>query len=200
MVYDCQNVCVKPGRPPKKTTPGELGALLSTLRRGRGISQDTLSELAKVDRETIARVEQGRGQWNRSTARRIYDALNADHPLREEDARKLLELSQLDPDLYTPPSVQTPRAAPAPYEDPLINAAAPLIRQIAAVIGFEKTIAMLQGSAIALGYTTGPQTETSPLIHRSPPINRPNLGAVEVVETEYPRPQESFRERRRAQS
>jgi transcriptional regulator with XRE-family HTH domain len=53
----------------------DFGRHLATLREGRGISQEKLSELAGISRETISHIENGR-QWARlSMLHRLAKAL-----------------------------------------------------------------------------------------------------------------------------
>lgn len=63
-----------------------LGALVARLREERGLTQRQLANRATCDPETIARVEQGRGRWNRRTARAVYFALRKAQKISPQDA------------------------------------------------------------------------------------------------------------------
>jgi transcriptional regulator with XRE-family HTH domain len=196
------------GRPLKRPREG-LGQLLHVLRLGRGLTQDRLAELAEVDRETISKMESSRGKaWKPQTARRVYEVLMREAEISREDSDAYIKHTGLEPSLYDQVKAamvaerNTPRT---PHIDTFITRAEPILRQIASAVGPDTAMGMLHGLVIASTYLTTQMRDraggTSPLVHRSAPRPRPDLGAVEHTETEYdrtPQNQQTNRARRAA--
>ncbi len=79
-----------------------VGPLLVRLRQERGLTQDRLAELSKVDNETIARVEQSRGKaWRAATTRKVFEALCALGPMSRADREEWAEATGM---LVPPPA------------------------------------------------------------------------------------------------
>jgi transcriptional regulator with XRE-family HTH domain len=189
---------MSPGKKPRPER-GELAKLFSRLRRDRGLTQEELAELAHIDQETIARVEQDRGpNWRRSTALEVFETLFRRLPISAEDSKAFLRLTGLDQKYYESLKKSLENES-SPAVDRVVLSVSGFLSDMTRAIGPEQTIAIIRGCWITVA-TLGQAAKDQPIpdakitaVFAGPKKYNRKLGAVEQTEVEYfvPPPDES---------
>jgi transcriptional regulator with XRE-family HTH domain len=157
-------------------TTANFGELVSRLRKERGLTQSDLADRVDVDKETIAKVEQGVGrQWRPSTARRIFETLSKIAPVSARDAAAYSEAT----------GVVTATPQPGHGEEDLQRRRLHrLLDDLVLVAGHQRIanilIALSEAMEIDRRLSTGERFTV-----KHPPVQR--QGFVEQTEVEYER-------------
>lgn len=181
----------------RRPDPG-ISALIVEMRAERGITQRTLSDLAGVDSETIARVEQGRGVPYQRNALAIFAAMARLHPPTNDQIARFASLTTFSEAVVrqtigTADPVRTAPFRPPPEVAPVrrVQTADELLRGSAHrwidamldQLGPGHVLPMLQGLATGVGVSLPPiQLPAAPSRAPMTVVHPPRLEEGHIVQ------------------